>query len=424
MTRFENASPAARTTLVVVGVLLLLLVAGTSTAMIALAGVGRLSPDIDPVRVPAWLWHYRADPDLQRWLRIGGLTNILLAVVLVAAVALGIRRPLHGAARWASTRDLKAAGLAAREGILLGRRGRSWLIAGGSEHVMLYAPTRTGKGVGVVIPNLLTWPGSVVVLDIKRENHAATAGFRAAAGQDGAAVRSPRPRRAEPHASTLWRTSSASLDLRRPRRVATDGGHALPRATITPTPSGRKPARTGFIGVGAYVAETPDLPFSLGEIFRQLTEGDARERFPGLIKARNLAGAPLSNGCASALTDFCSSSENTFASIRQTITSRMGLWLNPAVDAATSASDFDLRDLREGRLSLYLGASPDNMLRVAPLYSLLFQQLVDLNSRRLPRPDDRPVLVLLDEFARLGRAPRSPPPPSPTSPATAFAFCR
>ena len=105
------------------------------------------------------------------------------SVVIVAAVALGIRRPLHGAAHWAATRDLKAAGLAAREGILLGRRGRSWLIAGGSEHVMLYAPTRTGKGVGIVIPNLLTWPGSVVVLDIKRENYEATAGFRAAAGQ-------------------------------------------------------------------------------------------------------------------------------------------------------------------------------------------------------------------------------------------------
>ena len=403
MIRFENANLAARATLIVIGLLLLLLLAGISTAMIALAGVGRLSPDVDPVRVPAWLWHYRADPDLQRWLRIGGLINTLLAVVIVAAVALGVRRPLHGAARWGSTRDLKAAGLAAREGILLGRRGRSWLIAGGSEHVMLYAPTRTGKGVGVVIPNLLTWPGSVVVLDIKRENHAATAGFRAAAGQtvllfdplapDG------RTARFNPLAHIERSSTSAVLDELQRMAVMLFPGHDHA------DPFWSEAARTGFIGVGAYVAETPDLPFSLGEIFRQLTQGDARERFPSLIKARKLAGAPLSRGCASALTDFCSSSENTFASIRQTITSRMGLWLNPAVDAATSASDFDLRDLRQGRLSLYLGASPDNMLRVSPLYSLLFQQLVDLNSRRLPGPDDRPVLVLLDEFARLGRAP-------------------
>ena len=54
---------------------------------------------------------------------------------------------------------------------------------GGAEHAVLYAPTRTGKGVGVVIPNLLTWPDSVVVLDVKRENWEATAGFRAAHGQ-------------------------------------------------------------------------------------------------------------------------------------------------------------------------------------------------------------------------------------------------
>ena len=403
MTRFENAGPAVRTALVVVGVLLLLVLAATSTAFIGLAGVGRLSPNIDPARVPAWLWHYRADPDLQRWLRIGGLMSTLLSVVIVAAVALGLRRPLHGAARWASPRDLKTAGLAAREGILLGRRGRAWLIAGGSEHVILYAPTRTGKGVGVVIPNLLTWPGSVVVLDIKRENYAATAGFRAAAGQtvllfdplapDG------RTARFNPLAHIDRSSASVVLDELQRMALMLFPGHDHA------DPFWSEAARTGFIGVGAYVAETADLPFSLGEIFRQLTQDDARTRLPDLIKARALTGAPLSAGCASALTDFCSSSENTFASIRQTLTSRMGLWLNPAVDAATTASDFDLRELRQGRLSLFLGASPDNMLRVAPLYSLLFQQLVDLNSRRLPGPDDRPVLVLLDEFARLGRAP-------------------
>ncbi|MBU2396894.1 MAG: type IV secretory system conjugative DNA transfer family protein, partial [Alphaproteobacteria bacterium] len=164
-------------------------------------------------------------------------------------------------------------------------------------------------------------------------------------------------------------------------------------------------ARTGFIGVGAYVAATPGLPFTLGEIYRQLTEGDPRERFPKLLEERRRIGDPVPAGAASAVSDFCSSGENTFASIRQSITTRMGLWLNPLVDAATSASDFDLRDIRGGRLSLYLATSPENMDRVAPLYALLFQQLVDLNSRTLPLADTPPTLVLLDEFARLGRAP-------------------
>jgi type IV secretion system protein VirD4 len=75
------------------------------------------------------------------------------------------------------------------------------------------------------------------------------------------------------------------------------------------------------------------------------------------------------------------------------------------VDAATSASDFDLRDLRKRYISIYLGVSPDELDRVAPLYNLLLQQLIDLNVRDLPNDTTPiPVLVILDEFARLGRA--------------------
>jgi type IV secretion system protein VirD4 len=84
----------------------------------------------------------------------------------------------------------------------------------------------------------------------------------------------------------------------------------------------------------------------------------------------------------------------------------MNLWLNPRVCAATDASDFDLRDLRERRMSLYLGVSPDNLARVAPLYNLLLQQLVDLNTRERPTADRHrvQVLMVMDEFARLGHA--------------------
>ena len=84
----------------------------------------------------------------------------------------------------------------------------------------------------------------------------------------------------------------------------------------------------------------------------------------------------------------------------------MNLWLSPRICAATEASDFDLRQLRSKRMSLYLAVTPDNLARVAPLYNLLLQQLVDLNVRELPTADRHavPVLVLLDELARLGHA--------------------
>lgn len=403
MTRFASASPAARAALAAAAALLVLGLVSIGAMMVALIGLGRFSGDIDPGRVPAWFLYYRHDPEVRRWLAIGSASSGLVCLVLSAAALLNRRRPLHGAARWASASEQHRAGLRARQGVILGRAGSRLLVADGPDHVILYAPTRTGKGVGVVIPNLLAWPGSVVVLDIKRENFEATAGYRAEAGQRvllfDPLAKDGRTARFNPLGHIDRDDPVAVLDelQRMSVMLFTGSDHA--------DPFWSEAARTGFIGVGAVVAETPDRPFTLGEIYRQLTQGDPRLRFPALIEDRRRQGRPLSAGCVSALTDFCASSENTFASVRQSITSRMGLWLNPAVDAATSASDFDLRTVREGDLSLYLGASPDNLLRVAPLYALLFQQPVDLNSRALPGRADRPVLVLLDEFARLGRAP-------------------
>ena len=403
MTRLASVSPGARAAAVALGGLAAVSLLAVLAALIALIGLGQVSGDLDPARVPGWLWYYRHDPEVRRWLTVGVSVSALVGGVLVAAILLSQRRPLHGAARWASGSEQRRAGLRANRGVVLGRADGGFLIADGPEHVMLYAPTRTGKGVGVVIPNLLAWPDSVVVLDIKRENFLATAGYRAEAGHTvhlfDPLARDGRTARFNPLGHVDRADPIAVLDELQRMAVMLFPVHD--RAD----PFWAEAARTGFIGVGGYVAATPERPFTLGEIFRQLTAGDARARLPRIVAARDREGRPLPGPVVAALTDFTSSSENTFASVRQSITTRMGLWLNPRVDAATAVSDFDLRDLRGGRLSLYLGATPDNMLRIQPLYALLFQQLVDLNSRTLPGPADRPALIVLDEFARLGPAP-------------------
>ena len=160
-------------------------------------------------------------------------------------------------------------------------------------------------------------------------------------------------------------------------------------------------ARTAFVGVGAYLA-VADLPFTIGSIYRLMTTGDTRGYFRKVLDDRSL---DLSQGCRNALADFTSGADNTFAGIVQTVTSKLSLWLNPRVDAATEESDFDLRELRTKPMSVYLGVSPDELDRVAPLYNLLFQQLIDLNVRDLPGTGTPlQVLVILDEFARIGRA--------------------
>lgn len=405
MTRLENAGAPTRVAAAVLALAALASLFAAVLILVALAGLGQLSADADLTRAPAWLWYYRADPDVAKWTKYGAMAGgAAVAVLLIAAVVNRPGRPLHGAARWACEREIAGEGLRAKQGIVLGRQGGRYLVFGGSEHVMLYAPTRSGKGVGVVIPNLLNWPDSIVVLDVKQENYQATAGFRAEHGQ---AVYLFDPLNAD--GRTNCYNPLAHVDRSDP--VATLDELQKLAVMLFPTgaeikdPFWSESARTGFIGVGAYVAETPALPFTIGEIYRNLTQGDARQRFPELIRERAAAKAPLSAGCVSALSDFCGASENTFASIRSTITSRMNLWLNPRVDAATSRSDFDLRELRARRMSIYLGVSPDNLDRVAPLYNLIFQQLVDLNTRELPSErHKRQVLVLLDEFARLGHS--------------------
>jgi type IV secretion system protein VirD4 len=89
----------------------------------------------------------------------------------------------YGSARWADLRGVKAAGLLGADGVVLGQLGHEYLRHDGPEHVLCFAPTRSGKGVGLVVPSLLTWPGSAIVHDIKGENWQLTAGYRSQHGR-------------------------------------------------------------------------------------------------------------------------------------------------------------------------------------------------------------------------------------------------
>ncbi len=77
---------------------------------------------------------------------------------------------------------MREAGLLGHDGVLLGRWQDDYLRHDGPEHVLCFAPTRSGKGVGLVVPMLLTWPGSAIVHDINGENWTLTAGSRARFG--------------------------------------------------------------------------------------------------------------------------------------------------------------------------------------------------------------------------------------------------
>jgi type IV secretion system protein VirD4 len=109
-----------------------------------------------------------------------------------------------------------------------------------------------------------------------------------------------------------------------------------------------------------------------------------------------------------ALYDVIDLAPPTASSIRKTFTSRLELWANPVLDAATAASDFNLRELRKKPLSIYLGVMPKDLERLAPLMSLFFQQAIALQTDELPEHNPalrHQVLMVMDEFPAFGRIP-------------------
>jgi type IV secretion system protein VirD4 len=357
---------------------------------------------------------YADDPGLRRKLLVSiGLCGIGLVVVLPATLwaAARSRRPLHGDARFATAAEVRRAGLiddARSPSILVGRFGRRFLALPGQLSVMLSAPTRSGKGVGVVIPNLLNWPDSVVVLDIKGENYDVTAGYRAAHGQEVYAF-SPFDEGARSHRwNPLGTVRTSPLhrvgDLLSIGQVffPNDGGSTSSEAFFNDQ------ARNLFLGIGLYLLETPGLPRTVGEMLRQASgKGQPmKDHFAAAIKQRQEDGKPLSDECTDALQRLLSNSENTLSSIVSTFNAPLVIFADAVVDAATSADDFRLEDVRRRRMSVYVRIPPNRLANARPLLNLFFSQLVSLNTRALPSQDRElsvQCLLVNDEFAAMGR---------------------
>lgn len=387
-----------RGTILAAGIPVAIVLAFFVASVVAWVYLGLPSAKFDPFKMPAFFWYYRHDPVVLKAFGSGMVVGLVLTGIMLWWL-LKRKPPLHGAARFAKEGEIRRAGFRADNGIVVGKKDGKFLTFGGSEHCIVEAPTRSGKGVGIVIPNLLSWQASVVVLDVKRENWDATAGFRQKFGQ---AVYLFNP--TDPEGRTARYNPLGYIDRTDPDQVVIELQKIATMLFVPPErgePFWTDSARTAFVGVGAYLA-VADLPFTIGSIYRLMTTGDTRGYFRKVLDDRAL---DLSQGCRNALADFTSGADNTFAGIVQTVTSKLSLWLNPRVDAATEESDFDLRELRTKPMSIYLGVSPDELDRVAPLYNLLFQQLIDLNVRDLPDSETPlQVLVILDEFARIGRA--------------------
>ena len=361
-----------------------------------------------PLTVARYAYYFGRIPSLRERLWIVSGAGLAVVILCAAVVFLPRRRALHGDARFAKRREVAQAGLLGKRGIILGRWGLRWLMLSGQQGVCLAAPPRAGKGTGVVIPNLLHWPDSVICVDIKRENWTTTAGFRKALGQ-ACFLFDPF---SEDRRSARWNPFHYVSES--PERRVND----LQRIAemLYPDPPNVDPfwtasARSLFLGIALYLFETPSLPKTIGEVLRQGMASDDEgfgQHWKRLIEGRNSGRFPLSAQCVRALYDVIDLAPVTASSIRKTFTSRLDLWLNPILDWATSGNDFDLRELRAKAMSIYVGVNPDDLHRLRPVVNLLFQQAIGLQTRELPEHNPRlkyQVMMLLDEFAALGRIP-------------------
>lgn len=382
------------------------------------------------------LWQQVSGIERERKTLVGSyvVAFVVQAGIIAALVWSAVYKPraLHGSARFANPREINAAFPKGSRGIIVGQSQGRYLEFPGQQFVFVAAPTRSGKGVGVVIPNLLSWPESVVVLDVKQENWDLTSGFRHYVGGQECFLFNPVAADKRTH---CWNP----LDYVKTDKVFRADSLSTIAALLFPDTPGTDPIWTAtpralFVGIAMMLMdiaelekfENPDVagakPFTLGQIMREtLQQGDGSAYFSEIIErysARKFTSkTPEREGQSMALspetvrslnTYISVASDNTRSGVMTSFRSRLELWLNPLVDAATSRSDFRFEDFRRKRMSLYVGVAPSDLERLEPLLNLFFKQFFAVNTQELPQKDatlKHSVLMLLDEFTALGKLP-------------------
>jgi len=311
----------------------------------------------------------------------------------------------YGSARWAKTRDVEEAGLLKPDGVFLGRWKSDYLRHNGPEHVMAFAPTRSGKGVGLVVPTLLSWTESAVIHDIKGENWNLTAGWRARFS----------------HCLLFDPTNPVSarynplLEVRRGENEVRDVQNI---ADILVDPEGSLERRNHWEKTGHALLVGVILHVLYAEKEKTLAGcavflSDPRRSFETTLKlmmSTNHIGSDASPRAhpvvAQAARELLNKSENERSGVLSTAMSFLGLYRDPVVARVTAASDWRIADLTESDrpASLYLVVPPSDISRTKPLVRLILNQIGRRLTETLPgEKRRRRVLIMLDEFPALGR---------------------
>ena len=293
--------------------------------------------------------------------------------------------------------------------VILGKVHRQLLTSTAVEHVCLHARTGAGKGVSFTIPNCMSWPGSLVVLDIKGEAFRETAGHRKAMGQDvylfDPAAASGRSHRWDPFA-TVDRSTIARF-----RQIARQANLIFPEVDQIGGGANNNKfwddiGRQAFTSVATILAETPGEPLTMERVTEMFVRDDGHQVVAEMIAESRRSGRPLSQIAVDGVSGYVGSDAKLRGDIRSTVATKLQIWSDPQLAAVTAASDFDLRDLRRKPMTIYVAVAPGNIPRLRPLLRLFWDAVVNLNTDATPQEDPTlsvQTLLLMDEFARLGR---------------------
>ncbi len=267
-------------------------------------------------------------------------------------------------------------------------------------HAMMIAPTGRGKGVGFVIPNLLHFSGSALILDVKGENFAKTSIHRKHGLKNGIWYFSPFDEEKGSHRfNPLARIAAlASADSQFTALNTMADLFLIPEGESAQ--SFFNAGKRLFIASCLYAIEQgrPTLGYA-AEIMAG--GGNKVRSFTAIAETTQI---PIVSRTFVEMSDVNEKTLGSYISIIQG--SGLGLWNDPAVDRVTSASDFDFSSFRREAQSLYIVVQPEHLKTLAPLVRLLFADAIASLQRREPGPDEpHAVMFLMDEFDQLGRQP-------------------
>ena len=279
----------------------------------------------------------------------------------------------YGSARWADTHEVKAAGLLGPDGVVLGRYDHDYLRHDGPEHVLCFAPTRSGKGVGLVVPSLLTWPGSAIVHDIKGENWQLTAGFRARHGR--VLLFDPTNKKSSAY-NPLLEVRRGEWEVRDVQNIADI--LVDPEGSLEKRNHWEKTSHALLVGAILHVLYAEEDKTLAGvAAFLSDPKRPIESTLAAMMKTPHLGESGPHPVIASAARELLNKSDNERSGVLSTAMSFLGLYRDPVVAEVTRRCDWRITDIVTAKhpTTLYLVVPPSDINRTKPLIRLILNQV-------------------------------------------------